>query len=275
MKHNHALAILLIGTMPLAGCKKSEATPLSDSSPAASIKEQPKETASPRPSGVDKPVSAKPVSSAVAVQVAQAQAAEAQPKEKSEPTAQKHDAFPNDKGSKLLLELLRPDDATVTRLTQAAKKLPGPPAIERPTPTMPPFKGPPARLPSSPPAKLLPRHVPEPTPLARDRQSPNGPEEIRFSVLALECWPSPDTGEPASLPIMGQYQPDRASLVGPSGESSRQAALAAVVPVRTAPVPFARYNLPDPFENRQPLRTTAVDVEKNDPVVSTPRPLVK
>jgi hypothetical protein len=47
------------------------------------------------------------------------------------------------------------------------------------------------------------------------------------------------------------------------------------MPTRDTAVPFARFNLPDPFENRQVIRTTAVDQESTNPVVTTPRPLLK
>lgn len=267
MNSNRWLTTLVIGTTTFfAGCKKSDAVPIVDVTPSP---RQVEKKVQPSPSGKPAIVHAAPKTKPPReFVVAQAQV------NKPEPPAEKS-ATQNDKGTKLLIELLRPSDAAVAKLSQGPKRLPGPAAIERPAPALPLFQGLPARYPSKQAGKTTPRDPSEGTPLARNREEPKGPEEIRFTILALERWPAPDTGEPVALPIMAQYVPDRASLVSPSTDSSRDAALAGTMPARTAPLPFARFNLPDPFENRTPLRTTAVDTEKTDPVVATPRPLVK
>ncbi|MBM4068713.1 MAG: hypothetical protein FJ271_07180 [Planctomycetes bacterium] len=271
MRSNRWLTTVLIGAFTvIVGCKKTEAVPIVDATP--SLGQEEKKQAQPvsnKPAVVN-PVVVKAAPATkpppVDIQVARAQG-------KEEPAAKA--SAPADKGAKLLDELLRPSDAAATRLSQGPKQLARPASIEKPAPPLPQFRGLPARFAAKPAGKTTPRDPSEGTPLASIRETPKGPEEILFAVQALERWPSPDSGEPVPLPIMAQYVPDRASLVGPSGESSRDAALAGAMPARTAPLPFIRFNLPDPFENRMPIRTTAMNNEKADPVVSTPRPLIK
>lgn len=258
---------VLMGATFLAGCKKSEAVPITDVSTLPRQEAKLAPTAPKQPGAKSRPP--RTVTARRAVQLAQAQ-----PKEKSDPT-EKPSAKTDDLGAKLLADLLRCSDAAVARLRQGPKKLPGPAAIEKPAPAAPRFAGLPARYPSKPASKTTPRDPSEGTPLAHNRAEPKAPEEIRFSIVALERWPSPDNGEPAALPIMAVYVADRASLVGPSMEWSHASALARAMPSRTTPLPFARFNLPDPFENRAPIRTTAIDSERTDPVVTTPRPLLK
>lgn len=269
MKKHMTRYIMVLGASlaaVLTGCGKNEAGPASEGNPvvvaASSSAVQPE---------VKTPASAAKV---VKLASALAQAQKTAPEDKAQPP--NGGIFPDDKGGQLLLELLRPGAGQARGTVSGPKKLSGPASIERPAVTAPPYQGLPARFPLKPADQpQRPRELPEQNPLLRKSEEPKLPQPILFSLQALERWPAPDSGGAGPLPLMALYQLDRASLTGPSAESSREAALAAAMPPRDMPVPFARFNLPDPFENRQVIRTTAVDEESSSPVVATPRPLVK
>jgi hypothetical protein len=74
---------------------------------------------------------------------------------------------------------------------------------------------------------------------------------------------------PPPLPIMGRPVPDRASLDDPTTDVSTEAALAAPLPRRTAPAPYQRLGVPDPYENRRPL-LVPVPAERELPVTGAP-----
>lgn len=263
------LAALL--PLAIASCtRQSEALPAIDARPSAGSNDPSPIVVSSEKAPVPKPaVKEKPDLLPVI-----AQAKKERAERQKEPASQREDDPRADKGAKLLLELLRPGDGAGLRFQTGPKKLPGLASLEKPVLALPPYEGLPTRFPLKPLArKVGPMDAPEPTPLSSYRRDPEGPQAIRFSVQALERWSAVDSGEPAPLPLMAQPQADRVSLAGVSGEASRDAALAGEIPTRTTPIPFARFNLPDPFENRLTIRVAAGDAEDSNPVVSSPRPI--
>jgi hypothetical protein len=80
-----------------------------------------------------------------------------------------------------------------------------------------------------------------------------------------------DVNMPPALPVLAVPFPDRASLDDPTVEASAAAALAAVIPERTTPVPFGRISVPDPFENHAPVRLAGSPAEPAVPPVGPPR----
>ena len=84
--------------------------------------------------------------------------------------------------------------------------------------------------------------------------------------------PSADVNQPVPLPVLARPAPDRAPLDDPTADASWTAAVAAAPPVRTAPVPFLRLNLPDPFELRDAIRLRHPPAEDPLPPPSAARP---
>jgi hypothetical protein len=83
--------------------------------------------------------------------------------------------------------------------------------------------------------------------------------------------PSGDVNRPLPLPVTAQPVPDRAPLDDATAEAARAAMPSAPLPPRTKPAPFLRLKLPDPFENRVPVRLPT-PAEETTPVTASPRP---
>jgi hypothetical protein len=84
--------------------------------------------------------------------------------------------------------------------------------------------------------------------------------------------PSVDVNQLPPLPLMTPRSvSDRAPLEDPTAEVSTNAALSAILPQRTRPVPFQRLTIPDPFENRRPVQMDSALPERNDPPVTLPQ----
>jgi len=90
-----------------------------------------------------------------------------------------------------------------------------------------------------------------------------GPKPVRVR--------SEDVTVPPPLAPVARPLPDRVPLDDPAEGASAAAALAAKVPERTAPAPYLRVALPDPFEHRRPL-TLPPAGEATMPQVEGPRP---
>jgi hypothetical protein len=73
------------------------------------------------------------------------------------------------------------------------------------------------------------------------------------------------------LPTLATPASDRASLADPTAGASSAAAVAAPLPSRATPAPYQRLALPDPYENRRPLRLPVPD-EEPTPVAAAPKP---
>jgi hypothetical protein len=166
--------------------------------------------------------------------------------------------LPDDKGGKLLADLLPPH-----RLAPPAPSghVAGP---ERSAP---------ARFPEKPDLPLLPNQadLPQPRlePPARSLRprtvlgadaltgllpDPLLPHQQELPDAARVRVPSPEINHASALPTLAQPLPDRAPVTDPTVDISTKAAMVGSVSPRTTPAPFLRLNLPDPFEHRQVIR---------------------
>jgi hypothetical protein len=82
---------------------------------------------------------------------------------------------------------------------------------------------------------------------------------------------SEDVTIPPLLPPTAAPRPDRVPVDDPTEALSAAAALRAAVTSRTAPAPYLRLALPDPFEHRRPL-TLGPPAEATTPQVEAPPP---
>jgi hypothetical protein len=98
---------------------------------------------------------------------------------------------------------------------------------------------------------------------------PDLPRRPTFAVGRLAAESSPDAALPPPLPLMARPVADRVSLDDGTGEVRTAAVLAAPLPRRTAPAPFVRTGVPQPFADRRPL-TMKIPEEETSPVVEAP-----
>jgi hypothetical protein len=165
-------------------------------------------------------------------------------------------AFPPDNGGKLLAKLLLPSD--LRPLSPAApegpRARPIPPAIEWPSAALSSGKPVPRRLPPLKSAEIHPRPLPESLPADVARLDPTPPARIHLPVGELTRLPAPDASRPLPLPPLAQPVSDRASLEDPTADYSARSVIGALLRPRTAPAPFLKVNLPDPFENAETVR---------------------
>jgi hypothetical protein len=184
--------------------------------------------------------------------------------------------FPDDKGGQMLAKVLPPADKiplTDDGGSSKPKRLPGSAALEHPSVPLGPNQGQVPRLPATrkgPP--LRPRPLPDDLPLSGMRPEP--PQEAQFPAGDRVRLPGPDVNQPAPLPLLAVPAPDR-TTDDPTADFSSAAAQSASVPVRTAPAPFVKLSLPDPFENRDVIRLRQTPPEKDEPVSATPKPPMK
>jgi hypothetical protein len=155
--------------------------------------------------------------------------------------------FPDDKAGRRLAELLPPQRQPLAVPPDYATR------PERPT-------GPNAGgLPDLP----LPPCLIELSPLHSRPSTPARPEMPTAARVRL---PSPDLHRPAPLPVLAHPVPDRPMLTDPTAAASRAAALAGKVPPQTAPAPFLRLDLPDPFEHHNAIRLRKPPKENEVPL---------
>jgi hypothetical protein len=166
-------------------------------------------------------------------------------------------AFPEDRGGRLLADLLAPPekDHHAMKLASdqrrvAASSVASEPALfltpsetARPRPVL-----------EKPLTPRKPGAVPEAVPFLDQLASPILPEATTLFVDGRIRAPAPDVNRPLPLPILGERVTDRASLDDPTLEASVALALAQSPPRRATPLPFVRLTLPNPFENRDALR---------------------
>jgi hypothetical protein len=182
--------------------------------------------------------------------------------------------FPDDQGGKMLGELLAPPQQppAAFRAPPAPRSLPAPDAVANPEmPLTPNLAGLPRPLLTPPHAKLRPTAPHEEAPLQGYRLDPVGPSVQHLYGGALVHVASIDVELPVALPILARPDADRVPLEDPTADDSLAAALAAVPPVRSVPVPFHREALPDPFENAQTVRLKTPPPEETTPVSTGPQ----
>jgi hypothetical protein len=171
--------------------------------------------------------------------------------------------FPEDRGGQILSKLLPPSEKAVPlaeREVPAPRRHP-PPGLEKPLVPLPAVPAEMPRLPAGKSPALRPRPLPEDLPLAGHLADPTPPQAQTLHAGDRIRIPSVDASQPIPLPILAQPASNRAPLDDVTAEASRNAALATSPLARSAPVPFLKIDLPDPFENRvKPAATPAENV---------------
>jgi hypothetical protein len=100
---------------------------------------------------------------------------------------------------------------------------------------------------------------------------PQVPRQPAFATGKRTHVPSEDAALPPPLQVLATPVPDRVSLEDATMDASTGAAVAAVLPERTAPAPYQRMTVPEPFENRRAL-TLSIPEERTEPASEGPRP---
>jgi len=180
--------------------------------------------------------------------------------------------LPADQGGALLSKVLPPakHSAVLRNPSSQGPRFPPPPS----------FDGPPLPLPPTVvtlPRLMLPPSGSTPKPqviheesLSQTPGDPLVPRRPSFYSGKRAREYSVDARLPPPLPLLAQPVPDRASLDDATLEVSTAAALAAPLPRRTAPAPYNRVTVPDPYEHRLPLLLAGFR-EKDAPQVGTPQ----
>lgn len=179
--------------------------------------------------------------------------------------------YPDDRGGKLLGELLTPPRGAAGDPDKhaTAKKLPGIAALERPDLRAPLSLADPG-LPSAnltpKTSPIQPHSLPDDPPLTRNpldglavprrEELPAGPT-VRID--------SPDPDKPMAVPVLAVPVSDRASLDDPTRDYSTGLALAVILPERVEPTPFIKLTLPDPFEHIATVRLRTPPAEDGTP----------
>jgi hypothetical protein len=180
-------------------------------------------------------------------------------------------AFPDDQAGRLLEKLLRPGQPASSRSGAAlrAQASFASARVEDPTTPLTPVQVELPKIRLAPASMGRPRAVAEQVSLPG--QDPRRPQTVGLPPGTRIRLESEDVNKPIPLPTLGQAQPDRAPLTDPTLEASVAAALAGRLPGRTAPAPFVRLNLPDPFENSHAVRLRTPPPESPSPSAAMPR----
>jgi hypothetical protein len=129
------------------------------------------------------------------------------------------------------------------------------------------------RLPLPPAKEVRPTALPDrvPTDLAPER--PLLPERGAFATGPLTKQAGPDPATPAEVPILSAKPvPDRASLADPTTEFTARSVISPMLPLRTQPAGFLRFNLPDPFEHSAAARPPVAPEDPNRALGTIPPP---
>jgi hypothetical protein len=197
--------------------------------------------------------------------------AEAPPAE-NKPAEPEPFRFPDDRGGALAARLLPPaGNRPLPSRTTEPVRTPVPPSLESPTAPLPPSVTQVVRLPAEPPRRTLrPRLIGE-EPLAGSPLDLGRPQIPPLAVGERTRERSLDINQPPPLPLLAQPLPDSPSLEDATLEASLAAVVSAPPTGRTAPVPFQRAVLPDPYEFRGRL-PPAPDEEATPTTAAPQRP---
>lgn len=173
-------------------------------------------------------------------------------------------AFPDDTGGKLLAKTLPPAPPSA-RTTEPAKpierRLPSYLVDPRPAPAD--AADAPPRLPIAIAKEIRPTPLPDRVPIALAPELPNLPERGDWPTGPLTRVAGLDVAKPADVPILSPRPvPDRAPLNDPTVDFTAASVISPMLPLRTEPAGFLRFNLPDPFENSAAARPK-LDVPEN------------
>ncbi|MFL5240657.1 MAG: hypothetical protein ACJ8FY_00990 [Gemmataceae bacterium] len=161
--------------------------------------------------------------------------------------------FADDPSGKILSKLLPPSEKAgqlPSGPPAKPRRLPAPASLEHPTAPLPSAQVEVPRLPSVRTSIPKPRPLPEEMPILGGRLELVMPQGRTLPADDRVRLPSVDPRQPLPLPDLAQPTIDRAFLDDETSDASQAAALAAQPPARTAPAPFMKTTLPDPFENR-------------------------
>jgi hypothetical protein len=183
--------------------------------------------------------------------------------------------FPKDASGALLAKVLPP--------SEGPRMLADPSRVGRPFP-MPPAVAAPAYKPLAPAVAAIPtlpvekaKHEIRPR-LVMDegtfspREELSLPQAVSFPVPDRVRLASQDVNQPVPPPILATPLPDRAPMDDLTAAASAAAAVAAPLPWRTAPAPFLRLFIHDPYENRRSVRLPMIPAEEATPISAAPRP---
>lgn len=181
-------------------------------------------------------------------------------------------AFPDDGGGKLLAKTLPP---TVPPL-RSSFALAGPTPRRLPafldTPSVPSADAVVAvpRLPLPAAKEVRPTPLPDRVPTHFTPDRPTLPERGEFATGPLTKDAGPDVARPADVPVLSAKPvADRASLADPTTEFTARSVISPTLPLRTDPVGFLRFNLPDPFEHSEAARPRLVVPENPNRALGT------
>ena len=144
---------------------------------------------------------------------------------------------------------------------------PGPAFVEPPA-TLPPGQAAVSRAPAPPRKQVRPRLVIDES-FEGSIDEPVPPQPPSFQTQKPAAVPSEDVSVPPPLPVLAQPTLDRVSFADATTEASTEVVLAAPLPRRTAPAPFVKSGVPEPYENRKPLPTEPPQ-EGTEPVADGP-----
>jgi hypothetical protein len=183
--------------------------------------------------------------------------------------------FPDDAGGKALAKTLTPA-APPPLPTPAATGPRGrelPATIADPSP---PAADPPAtppRLALAPSRSIRPAPLPDRVPADLGGPFPDLPTRPVPPAGPLMRTEGRDVSRPAELPILShQPVPDRAPLADPTLEFTARSVISPVLPLRTDPAGFVRFDLPDPFEHAAAARPRTPVVEDPSRSLGSPPP---
>jgi hypothetical protein len=178
---------------------------------------------------------------------------------------------PKDRAASLVANFLRPSEEAFAARPTGRHGPRGPQALEAPEVPPEPYRGDVLRASANLRARpVRPHPLREELPLDLALAGRLMPERVALPAEGMAKLSAPDIEQPPPLPLLAGPQTDRASLTDPTAQASQEAALAGTLPVRTAPAPFERQNVPDPFENRQAVQVRTPPPERPAPPLLFP-----
>jgi hypothetical protein len=184
--------------------------------------------------------------------------------------------YPNDRGGKLLAELLPPSDPAPTRgLEKLAEQVqfPAPRKLKVLVQPLPASLAGPPRDPVTadrPRSKLPP--LPEGSPVAVLAADPVRPEHPDLPAGERVRVPSPRLDAPLPLTTLATPYRETLSSEDATSDYSLAAALATVPFKRSNPAPFLRMTIPEPYENRPAAQLRVEIAESGEPITTSPKP---
>lgn len=174
-------------------------------------------------------------------------------------------SFPGDRGGKWLESTLPPGMHKSDANDRRSGPLPRRAAtalekIEKPDMPLAPLQLDLPKAPTRPRDALRPRQTPATFILESSDIDPVLPQQPKLPATALLSQKAPDANIVPDLEAQARHRLDRASVDDPTAEYSAQSATATVMPLRTTPAGFWRFNLPEPLVLRGPAPEAGIEV---------------